>query len=364
MDTTNNYNDYDIKPDGHGFLYIGYVVQCNIGDSFGIVGYNQEYVKNTWLYFFQKQDSTNYKRNTIVTFIKDSYEEKQPYEVTCVCPIDNYTILHIDERGQKISRKKRKDGCYHCDLEWNHLIKGIPFIITDESWVTARFPIINDTEKSIYHLKSSFLGYHYLDNIDSSGKRRIPVNLLSCYIESKELYLIGTSSFFEYVSNELEKIKEYIMNFSLNDNLNLYFAGTEGYFKDYPGRDDSFFIIKYWYSFCKDSYLNQLTNLHEEMNYYNCQGRGKDEEDYDVINQEETDQMRKEIKEKYNRDEHYSFLINKLLSDVPSLKERWEYAIHALSNYLTPNDESIVDMVFGDDYIEVIERLNKNNINN
>ena len=359
MVTTNYYAGYDIKSEKDGFLYIGYVIQCNIGDGFGVIGYNQNYKNKTWLYYFPKKEATCYKKNSIVTFIKDSYEEKQPYEIACVYPIERYTILNIDGRGRKISQKIREDGCFHCDLEWKHMVQGIPFIIKkDECWISVMFPVVNDAEKSIYYLETSILGYTQ-DHIDKHYY--FPISLLSCYIESKELRPIGTLSFFEYVSGELEKIKEYILKFNLIDNLSLYIAGTEGFFKNYPGRDDSFFTLKYWYSFCKDPYLNQLTNLHEEKNYYNCQGRGQGERDYDIIDQEETDRMRKEIKEKYDRDEHYSFLVNKLLSDIPSLKKRWEFATGSLTTYLTPYNKRVVDMEFGNDYVETIVNLNKNN---
>ena len=340
-----NFSDYNFIPSKQGFLGIGYIVQCREGEEFGVVCYSEDQSDKTWLYYFKKKVTLFYAAKTIVSFIKDSYEDKEPFEIIHICPLDNYKLLSIDERGQKISLKKRKDSSCHCDLEWDQIVHGMPYIIRDGMWISANYPQIDDTNKSICYRRHSSLDFY-------NGR---PESLLSCYAEHRELGLEKPSMSFKYVNDKLEKIKEYILNFNIEDNLQLFIAGTEGYFKCYPGRDDSFFIIKYWYSYSKDPYLTQLTNLHEEMDYYNCLGR--DEEDYNIINQEETNRVRNEVREKYNKDNHYLFLINDFLSKLPSRIEEYQSLTYRLSLY----EPSIADCMFNNDFIYKIKYFNSNN---
>ncbi len=342
---TKDFSDYNFIPSEQGFLGIGYIVQCKEGEEFGIVCYREDRTNKTWIYYFKKKVTLFYAAKTIVSFIKDSYEDKEPFEIMHICPLDNFKLLSIDERGQKISLRKRKDSYCHCDLEWDQIVHGMPYIIRDGNWISANYPQIDYINKSICYRRTYSLDFY-------NGR---PESLLSCYAEHRELFLIKPSMSFEYVCGKLERIKEYILNFNIEDNLQLFIAGSEGYFQCRPGRDDSFFIIKYWYSYSKDPYLIQLTNLHEEKDYYNCQGR--DEDDYCIINQEETNKIRNEVMEKYNKDTHYLFLINDFLTKLPSLIKEYQTLTHRLSLYM-PN---ITDCICNNDLIYKIKYFNSNN---
>ena len=95
--------------------------------------------------------------------------------------------------------------------------------------------------------------------------------------------------------------------------------------------------------------------FYEEMDYYNCLGR--DEEDYNIINQEETNRVRNEVREKYNKDNHYLFLINDFLSKLPSRIKEYQSLTYRLSLY----EPSIADCMFNNDFIYKIKYFNSNN---
>ena len=207
---TKDYNNYIFMPSDHGFLGIGYIVQCREGDEFGIIYYRKDRfcygddpVVKSWLYYFKKDVTLFYAAKTIVSSVKNSYEDKKPFEITHICPLDNYKIINIDERGQKISLKKRKDNSCHCDLEWEQIVHGTPYIIRDGKWIYANYPQIDNTNKSICYYQTSSLDIY-------NGR---PESLLSCYAEQREHFIEKPSKTFEYVNSELERIKEYILNY-------------------------------------------------------------------------------------------------------------------------------------------------------
>lgn len=184
----NNFSDYNFIPSKQGFLGIGYIVQCREGEEFGVVCYSEDQSDKTWLYYFKKKVTLFYAAKTIVSFIKDSYEDKEPFEIIHICPLDNYKLLSIDERGQKISLKKRKDSSCHCDLEWDQIVHGMPYIIRDGMWISANYPQIDDTNKSICYRRHTSLDFY-------NGR---PESLLSCYAELRELDLEKPSMSFKY----------------------------------------------------------------------------------------------------------------------------------------------------------------------
>ena len=335
-------------------LGVGSILQCNKGDTFGMVyGYREhnrrESRGKTWIYYFKKSKNLSYDKHLAVSFLKSSsgYNESESYEVSDITPLEKYRIYSFKENTNKKKSKKRSDGIYHNDDEWNVMCEGKPYIELDNCSIRAYYPVIDKTKKTIvYHDYWAF----------SRGERTN--NILTCFIGMYDLKQYSTEPTFEFVSSKLDEIKQYIENFNLNSNIRLFIAGQSGRFVNYPGRDDSFFITDYRRTNTKDSYMKQLVELYEKTDYWNCNGR--DGDDYDRIDEEETLLLRKEVKQKYDKNCHYMFLLNEFLDNMKEQRELYLLFADDIHNLIEVDDYSLFQSQYDEkEYIDLVERYNK-----
>ncbi len=359
QNTRQRYCDYKIShlqySQHETCLGIGYILQCNKGDSFGMVyGYHDHgrtaYREKTWIYYFKKTKSFAIAQFTEVSYLKSSsgYDKKESYEVSNITPLSCYAIIDTKNKEIRGQEKKRQDGIYHFDNEWNLMCQSKPYIDLWECAINVYYPVVNNRKKTII-----FHDY----TVYTRNKRD---NIISCFIGMHDLCLYSTEPKFEYVSSKLDEIKEYITNFNLSSCIKTFIAGQSGFFKCYPGRDDSFFITDYWRTKSKDSYMKQLVNLHEDERYYNCYGQGKDEEDYDRINIEETKTLRAEVKKKYDRDAHYMFLVKEFFDELRKQREMYLLYKEDISCFIEQGDEDVFNKTYDEAAcLNLVESYNK-----
>lgn len=334
-------------------LGIGYILQCNKGDYFGVIyGYRNHgrshYREKTWLYFFKKNINTHINRLTPVTFLQSSsgWEKDETHEVTNITKLHSYIIIDNNDTKTRGKEKKRDDGIYRYDNEWKLMCSGTPYI-SEHPGFSANYPIVDTKSKTIVFHEYTIFSYNY------------NYSILSCIIGLHNLREYSKEPSFDYVSKKLDSIKNYISSFSLSKELKKFCAGESGYFQSRPGRDDHFNFTKYWKTTSNDSYMKTLTNLHVEVDYYTCCGRGVGDNDYDIIDENETRNMRKEIKQKYDKDAHYMFLLDEFFSNLK--EKRVEYLSYekALYSFIEIGDENLFEREFTNtDYLSTIEEYN------
>lgn len=352
-----DYTDYKIsgiKYSQESRLGIGYILQCAKGETFGLIyGYRDHghsyYREKTWLYFFKKPKSVYYDKHTEVSYIKSSsgYDKAEAYQVNNVLPLSHYRIIDTGNKALRGKERKRNDGIYHYDLEWNLMNEGIPYMDLWGCSIHVYYPIIDTSCKTIvYHDYSVYT-------------RNKGANIVSCFIGMHDLFLYSTEPTFEYVSSKLETIKNYIEKFNLFTEVRKFVAGQNGYFQSRPGRDDHFNTTRYWRSTSDDSYTRSLVNLHEEHDYYVCCGRGIGDEDYDTIDSEETKKMRLELKQKYNKDAHYMFLLNEFFTELKEQREQYLLYSEDIKSFVETGDEELFQHHYDEnEFLQVIQQYN------
>lgn len=338
-------------------LGIGYILQCNKGDKFGVIyGYRNHdrlhYREKTWLYFFKKNSNSHIDRLTPVTFLQSSsgYEEEELYEVTNITRLHSYIVIDHNDSKPRGKERKREDGIYHYDNEWgriwNQMCSGSPYITLYPGY-SAYYPVINHKKKTIV--------FHNYTVITSNKKSSI----LPCLTGLYDLREYSKEPSFDYVSKKLDSLKNYMIGFNLSKELRKFCAGKSGYFQSRPGRDDHFNITEYWTTTSKDSYLKTLTDLHEEKDYYPCCGRGIGDDDYDRIDDNETQKMRLEIKQKYDKNAHYMFLLNEFFSNLKEKRDKYLSYEKTLDSFIEEGDEYLFEKAFtNDDYLSIIQEYN------
>ncbi len=354
-----DYDDYVISHLKHSQtetrLGIGYVLQCNKGDSFGMIyGYHDHdrtaYREKTWIYCFKKAKSLVFPQFTEVSYMKSSsgYVNEESIEVSNVLPLGNYSIIDIEDIKTRGQEKERSDGRHYYDCEWDLMCKRKPYIKLSSCAICVYYPVINNRDKTI----------HFHDYIVYTRDKR--ANIISCFIGMYELSQYQTEPKFDYVSSKLDEIKSYIEDFKLSSCLKTFIAGQSGYFQCYPGRDDSFFITTYRRTSCKDPYMKQLVDLREDESYYNCCGRGKDEEDYDNIDALETKMLREEVKKKYDRDAHYMYLLKEFFDNLHEQREKYLLFKEDIYSFIENADEELFKKQYGEkECFSLIEAYNK-----
>ena len=103
----------------------------------------------------------------------------------------------------------------------------------------------------------------------------------------------------------------YLNKFNIKEEIKKFYYRKYGYFKYRPGRDDYFFMIEGEFTKSTDEYILQLVDLKEKHDYYTCVGRGKDDNDYDYIDNEKTTLLQEKVLTKYSKNKHYIFFMKK-----------------------------------------------------
>ena len=353
----NKFKDYIVnKKWSSRRLGVGYIIQCNEGDDYGLIyGYEdhnrKQYNCLTWIYYFNKPLNLCYNQYHPVTYLK-SYDIIDPlkelYEVEHVTPLNEYKLIDFENEAPKPRKQIGIEGGYiYLDI-WEQMCHGNLFIDYSDISSSIYFPVINENDKTI-----TYYDYHAYNSADK------PSCILTCFVGLNKYREYSKCIKYGNLFSNIEKIKEYIDTFNIDENLNLFISGEKGHFHSYPGRDDSFFYTKYWKSTSKDAYLNQLVNFHEEEDYYNCCGRS--EEDYDRIDQEETTKLRNAVRSAYNKDNHFLFLLKNYFSELEFKKEQYNLYAKEMNNYIREKDKTIFEATYDkNSFRKFVDSFNRN----
>ncbi len=152
----------------------------------------------------------------------------------------------------------------------------------------------------------------------------------------KLLYALKLSEFkyltLEEISDNLLSIDNYVNSFSLEDVLKTYECGESGYFQCRPGRDDSFNITHFKTIRTEDVYIRSIIPLCEEKDSYACVGRGVDDDDYYIINKDETEEGCRLARITYTKNKHKAYLIKNFFEEYLTSKAEYENILMRINN--------------------------------
>lgn len=335
-------------------LCIGFIIECNKGSDYGILyQYNDE--KNhsecngSAIYFFRKNTDFVISAKTCVTFVKNlSNSWKRNFEVSNVHLLDEYDIYIIQSDDEKKSYYQTSSTKTMEEL----MTAGKKFIVIvkDGSDYTGRiyFPTIDEELKLInfYFFTVCF--------------QEEPNTVFESYI-----YNLVNSEYISYsninfIVEGLNRISNYVQSLDIQNILLAFSVHDAGRFQCRPGRDDHYIYTKYAQCALKDKYLQQLTKLKNEVTgYYNCLGR--DEDDFDQINNEDTENLRNEIAQKYNAGEHLIYLLSEFICETETTHKYTQLASKCLTSFIKDGDEILFANKVGSlsKWIDIISTYNK-----
>ena len=82
----------------------------------------------------------------------------------------------------------------------------------------------------------------------------------------------------------------------------------------------------------EDAYIRSIIPLCEEKDSYACVGRGVDDDDYYIINQDETEEGRRLARIAYKKNNHKAYLINSFFEEYINSKSEYENLLKRLKN--------------------------------
>ena len=304
-------------------IRIGMILQCNEKDHFGILlaqrnnQYGRDRVEDNRVFYFDKENDTFMPRYSLVAYVEDIINPNKAYNIIDLNEFENIS-------GYGGSPKAMRLGVPYISEQTAYDIIGIPHIYTSEK-ILYYYNIFYDTW--LYH------DYFYLRTL-----KRIVQPVLSEII------------------NKLEVFRNYVEKFDFNSVIETYTSREYGYLQKRCGRDDHFNITKIRNIQNNDPYIRSIVLLDFEDNYF--LGSSSDD-DYDLINKEEIERVKKEAREKYSKSEHYEFLKKEYLSSIEYVRKEiastWlaiesKFNIHAALCYLKPIDK--------DNYKVVVKEYN------
>lgn len=280
-------------------LRVGYIVECNKGNNYGII-YSFDSHYRYGLFWFNKTEDEEFEEKTIISFIVDySAIEKNNYQVSNITALSQYQIFNIIEKSEKETYYKT-----NTTSTMDKMIESAQMflsIYTNDDCIYGQlcYPIIDHTNKSIQYF------FIYCSVSD------YPKNLMDYYLYIQANKGHFNNSNFDDSRERLMGIIDYVNNLTLDYIVNQFVVEDVGIFQCNPGKDDKFFFEKDTRCMVNDKYLFQLTELKSEIvNYYNCLGQGEEEKEFRIINEKETKILREEIRKRYDQGKHLFFLIN------------------------------------------------------
>ena len=83
------------------------------------------------------------------------------------------------------------------------------------------------------------------------------------------------------------------------------------------------------------------------------------DDDYDRVDENETQKMRKEIKQKYDKDAHYMFLLDEFFSNLKEKRNEYLSYEKTLYSFVEEGDEDLFEREFtSNDFLSVIQEYN------
>ena len=277
---------------------IGYIVQCNYNDDFGIVYGNRMdnngttltnncYINLLW---FKKKRETVYKPFTIVSYLQETFNNPT-FEIFQISSLKTIPILFIG-KNQKIIFKEGI-GTYF-ESEWQMMNKALPFLTMEDNLEsTIRIPYIQNDKHIV-----EYYSYRIINSVDT---------LIGCFCLYNRFKDLNTKT----ITTKIMDTINYLNKFNIKEEIKKFYYRKYGYFKYRPGRDDYFFMIEGEFTKSTDEYILQLVDLKEKHDYYTCVGRGKDDNDYDYIDNEKTTLLQEKVLTKYSKNKHYIFFMKK-----------------------------------------------------
>lgn len=323
----------ELKLPGTQKIKEGQIVECKKGREFGIMvsDTNSFCARGDVYYFFWKPTEFQLERGTIVTAIWDQDTE---YSMMKVLTDKSFSVSN----DTPIS-------LYHIHKSSDHSIpnqllnEGNPIIhLLSDDWLRIYFPIEN--------------GKAYYEYSPNKGVTTIYYKLLKL-----EEY---RNPNIEYISKRIKNIQNYLSQFDIKLEAEKFHAGESGHYRCYPGRDDSFFHTKYKCINTEDEYIKGLFPFEQDTYDYSCVGRPED--DYNHIDEYETNKYRKEAISKYSKDLHYAYLIKCFFDEISASQKLIENLELKLNGRLKNNE--IDSILKSDNPMDVFFNINKFNYKN
>lgn len=338
---------------------IGYIIQCNANDSIGFIygavnsENNEQLIDGTIakIFYFKKNRATVYPPFTIVSYLRErtscSYPDKT-IEVTHVINIKDFITYYPQKDYNEILRS---NGRYYFEQEWQLIKNAKPYAEIVNNDICIHHPIVNENEKTVEYY--TFYAFNSLKNATQT--------ILGCYYFMKENHKYKRPISMDYLFLEFKELKEYINSFNIDEEIKTFTVGESGTFQCRPGRDDHFNIIKYCRSSSLDPYIKQLVPLKEDFDYYVLNGRGEEEQDYDIIDEAETNTLRNAVKNAYNKDAHFSFLLLQSLASIRHKADLYGEATLKIQKFINKKDFVLFSSngIDINSYIEYINKFNK-----
>lgn len=295
-------------------LHVGLTIQCRENDIFGVVlgCVNSEDMRrksaygNPVLYYFSKDAKKTIPSLTPVSFFTRKSQEYEAFDVMSlysykVCDRDGTTTL-------------RSDGYYYTDSVWKAINSRDYYIAHSyHGENTLYVPILQMSSRLRYFrgerictilpsdLKSTIVCFDVLMNAEENS-------LVNCFFQLLEQGSVAYPSV-EEVAQKLKEISDKVEAFDIVGVLDTYEVGSNGYYLCRPGRDDHFHMLRYWRLGKGDAYVKSLLPIKEETDYYSCNGRGADEQDYQMVDIDATNKYKSKALSMYSKEMHIAYLL-------------------------------------------------------
>lgn len=292
-------------------IRIGIICECKEGEDYGWLysyyGYSSIYGEKPLsiklFYLFRKSKTCVARNGTVVAFVSLNDECGHAVNITNITEIP---FLYAESNEDE--KKYRKENI-------------LPYWEIHYPWRFDYCCLVYPYKK----YKEQSLGLYY--SVLSGKDLEIFMLLYSIHkLDFKYLSL-------DAIANDIEGIKSYVETFSLEDVLDTYKCGESGYFQYRPGRDDSFITTKYKEINTDDEFITSLIPLCKEIDSYACVGRGIDDNDYDTINKEDTEEGKRIVRDNYSKGSHLAYLISAYFEKYYGSKNKYENLLLELEEY-------------------------------
>lgn len=295
-------------------LHVGLIIQCRENEKFGVVlgcvnseirWHNSTYSYPV-LYYFSKDLKQEIPALTPVSFFIQKFHGFEAFDVKSL-----YSYKVCDRDGDT---KLRSDGYYYTDAVWKAMNSKDCYIAHSyHGNNTLYVPILKLVGKLRYYRGERMCTIFPSDKNASIVCFDVVMNaeensLINCFLQLLEIGNVAYPSV-EEIGQQLKEISNRVESCDVTSVLDTYEVGTCGYYQCRPGRDDHFHIVKYWRLGKDDAYIKSLLPIKEESTYYSCCGRGTDEQDYQVVDIDATNNYKNKALSMYSKENHIAYLL-------------------------------------------------------
>ena len=262
---------------------------CEKDEDFGmLVGFYDDYrsIKGPILLSFSKQVGKVFPKKCFVYYIVESEDD---YVVSILDMVDNVPYIYGGEL--QFCPDKR----YHTQAEWSFIINNQAFV--KDTGMIIPFPKENRFDEPF------FLKFGPLTEKIFHLMKFIEFNQDSQQIESRTL------------ANEINEITEYVDSLNIQDIINTYVVGSWGLYKCIPGKDNYYCYGNYKRIDTEDSYIKSLFPLEDNLDYYNTDIQGEEEQNFQEFDTIEADKDKEIALQNYSRSEHFAFLLKEFFEE-------------------------------------------------